>query len=42
MNWRQFADYIVGNKETFTQKEVRDIVFKTMHYVTDCWINQKR
>lgn len=42
MNWRQFADHIVGDKETFTQKEVRDIVFKTMHYVTDCWINQKR
>lgn len=42
MNWRQFTDHIVGDKETFTQKEVRDIVFKTMHYVTDCWINQKR
>lgn len=42
MNWRQFTDSIVGDKETFTQKEVRDIVFKTMHYVTDCWVNQKR
>ena len=42
MNWRQFTDSIVGDKETFTQKEVRDIVLKTMQYVTDCWVNQKR
>lgn len=42
MNWRDFIDYIVGDKQTFTNKEVRDIVRKTLEYESNCWVNKSK
>lgn len=40
MNWQEFTDNIVGDKPTFSNKEVRSIVSKALQFVTDCWVNQ--
>lgn len=40
MNWREFIDTTVGNRPTFTNQQVRDIVQRTLIYTTDNWVNK--
>lgn len=35
--WAQWIEHIVGDKESFTNAEVRSIVRKTLGYSTECW-----
>lgn len=40
--WAQWIEHIVGGKESFTNKEVRNIVKSTLSYSTDCWCNGRK
>lgn len=41
MNWQEWTEKMVGEKENFTRKEVQEIVRKTLGYECDCWVNQR-
>ena len=42
MNWQQFIDNEVGDKMSFTAKEVRLMLWHALCFVTDCWIHHTR
>lgn len=41
MNWQEFIDSMVGDKETFTNTEVRSLVEKALRYECDKWLSQE-
>lgn len=41
MNWKDYTDSVIGDKETFTADEVRRIVRKTLEFECEAWITKK-
>lgn len=41
MNWQEFIDLAVGDKEVFTNKEVRTLIGKAIRYECDKWLSQE-
>lgn len=38
MNWQQYIDSVVGEKESFTNKEVRDMILNSLKFECDSWV----
>ncbi len=41
MNWKDYIDSAIGDKEIFTADEVRRIVRKTLEWECDAWVKKK-
>lgn len=42
MSWQSFIDRSVGDKKTFTDDDVRELLLSALKYECDCFLKQTK